>query len=692
MRAPPLDSYGRPRRSRSRSRGRRRRSPGRRYNRRRDDTLGPPKSKDELEKELHRLNAAITGKKVDVHIIVLGSHDIQYAGEVQKQFVEKNLVSEVKMRENEKLGVLLTQAKDIFKVSFAIIIGHDNVINRTISFKPLGVGIEKTCEIPVEQALDMIEQSVKDPDFSWEKLKGHDLATKREDAARQAREFAKERERERRQERPRDRRRERSFSPRFRGRGGRDNRRRRMRPGPSFEQRQPPRKQTIRPMAPPRNFQMREPTPPPPPPRPQNPPGSFSVTIRSQPIGVDFETLADVDRIRVKGVRPGSVGEDLGLLPGDLLIGINGEVVVDPVDLAGRVKTAQVPFELYFKRPKAKPHNSVNFNPPAAFRTGFVGRAEFSAPGAPDGEVLKPRVFVPGPNYRSKPCKYFSLGNCTKGDACTFSHDMVTDSLEIPCKYFRLGNCSKGEACIFSHDPNLAPVPCKYFKFGNCSKGEACPFTHMKRFPPNQKPHFQDYTAGPPVRPKPYGLPRLDRPPLDARPPLDSRPPLDAFRDRNPPRELAREREFHDRPPPQDMQRPPDFGRPREFEDPIDSRLEPRQLPARRSIRPGSGFDLPGRRPDFPKPDFYEQRGPRDSRLESEMPPRQREDRNYPQQNQPNHGFRYENPGNLNPNAPKVNLNPQKNYQNQNKTGQDAGLSTLAVSNLLSFLDENLLK
>jgi hypothetical protein len=47
-------------------------------------------------------------------------------------------------------------------------------------------------------------------------------------------------------------------------------------------------------------------------------------------------------------------------------------------------------------------------------------------------------------------CKYFIIGSCNKGDACSFSHDLS----QFPCKFFHLhGSCPDDGRCRFSHQP-----------------------------------------------------------------------------------------------------------------------------------------------------------------------------------------------------------------------------------------------
>ena len=74
-------------------------------------------------------------------------------------------------------------------------------------------------------------------------------------------------------------------------------------------------------------------------------------------------------------------------------------------------------------------------------------------------------------------------GLCTKGAACTFSHDvkprktLEEAKVKEVCKYFMMGSCLKGEQCIFSHD--LKRKPCKFYHlWSSCAAGRDCRFSH----------------------------------------------------------------------------------------------------------------------------------------------------------------------------------------------------------------------
>jgi len=50
-------------------------------------------------------------------------------------------------------------------------------------------------------------------------------------------------------------------------------------------------------------------------------------------------------------------------------------------------------------------------------------------------------------------CRFYSVGRCSKGAACAFSHEGDCDGPRAPpCRFFLGGMCTKGTACAFSHD------------------------------------------------------------------------------------------------------------------------------------------------------------------------------------------------------------------------------------------------
>lgn len=320
--------------------------------------------------ELEKMNKIIAGKKVVIHILCLGASQLLPAHEIQKQLLEGDFVAEIKLKTpGEKLGSLLQQAKNIFKVSYALIIGHENERHNTVSFKPLDVNVGRAAEIYFDECLAILKEGHGKKDFDWKKLQKLD----------KSKEFVHEKGQRRRHgdgpgRPPVERRGERDGLGRYgHDRGDfrdRDRDRGRMRErdrGPPRDRdrdhmrdvhdREPRVRGRGRGRGPPRDRGFQ------PPPRSRPPPeifdganprtdGTFEVEVRRQPIEVDFETMQEFERIRIKGVRPGGQGEELALSVGDLLVGVNGKLIMDPSRLAEQVQRARVPFLLMFKRPR----------------------------------------------------------------------------------------------------------------------------------------------------------------------------------------------------------------------------------------------------------------------------------------------------------------------------------------------------
>ena len=92
-------------------------------------------------------------------------------------------------------------------------------------------------------------------------------------------------------------------------------------------------------------------------------------------------------------------------------------------------------------------------------------------------------------------CYAFQKGECTRGDACRFSHvegggggggggyGGGGGGGAPPCYAFQKGECTRGDSCRFSHDPNASTPQrssalCFAFQKGECTRGDACRFSH----------------------------------------------------------------------------------------------------------------------------------------------------------------------------------------------------------------------
>ena len=90
------------------------------------------------------------------------------------------------------------------------------------------------------------------------------------------------------------------------------------------------------------------------------------------------------------------------------------------------------------------------------------------------------------PSRGAPACYAFQRGECDRGDSCRFSHDANAGTPQrnsAPCYAFQKGECTRGDACRFSHDPNAeAPqrssAPCYAFQKGECDRGDSCRFSH----------------------------------------------------------------------------------------------------------------------------------------------------------------------------------------------------------------------
>lgn len=73
-------------------------------------------------------------------------------------------------------------------------------------------------------------------------------------------------------------------------------------------------------------------------------------------------------------------------------------------------------------------------------------------------------------------CKFFSFGNCQKGDDCIFAHSKDFYGINFKyCKYALVSRCTS-EQCAFRHD-----IPCKFAVLSKeCPGKSSCRFSHDK--------------------------------------------------------------------------------------------------------------------------------------------------------------------------------------------------------------------
>ena len=93
--------------------------------------------------------------------------------------------------------------------------------------------------------------------------------------------------------------------------------------------------------------------------------------------------------------------------------------------------------------------------------------------------------------YQVVDCRFFQLGNCTKGENCPFKH-----GAKKICHFINTPNgCKNGDECLFSHDikqtqdekvipekdskkNKIKTIVCSKWFEGKCSFGEDCRFKH----------------------------------------------------------------------------------------------------------------------------------------------------------------------------------------------------------------------
>lgn len=119
-----------------------------------------------------------------------------------------------------------------------------------------------------------------------------------------------------------------------------------------------------------------------------------------------------------------------------------------------------------------------------------------------------------GGGYRTQPCFAFQKGECERGASCRFSHGEQQYGAPVRfagdqqfgvfgggpymqgnlnrgnqsrgvCFAFQTGNCDRGPACRFSHDmpmdgnPMAPPMKiCFAFQRGQCERGDGCRYSH----------------------------------------------------------------------------------------------------------------------------------------------------------------------------------------------------------------------
>ena len=94
----------------------------------------------------------------------------------------------------------------------------------------------------------------------------------------------------------------------------------------------------------------------------------------------------------------------------------------------------------------------------------------------------------PGNSWRQKATDNPPAGKAPSmaGYSPTFGPSANQNSIPAECKYYSQGNCTKGDSCTFRHTASSAVVPikatafgeCKFHARGVCVNGDSCPFRH----------------------------------------------------------------------------------------------------------------------------------------------------------------------------------------------------------------------
>eukprot|EP00928_Gymnodinium_smaydae_P087669 TRINITY_DN71904_c0_g1_i1.p1 TRINITY_DN71904_c0_g1~~TRINITY_DN71904_c0_g1_i1.p1 ORF type:complete len:662 (+),score=125.72 TRINITY_DN71904_c0_g1_i1:86-1987(+) len=78
--------------------------------------------------------------------------------------------------------------------------------------------------------------------------------------------------------------------------------------------------------------------------------------------------------------------------------------------------------------------------------------------------------------YKTEACKFFAIGACTKGNACTFRHEEPVPVVKLAHQR-QVASGGRTKEAITAH--NYKTELCKYFESKKgCDKGEACPYAH----------------------------------------------------------------------------------------------------------------------------------------------------------------------------------------------------------------------
>lgn len=76
-------------------------------------------------------------------------------------------------------------------------------------------------------------------------------------------------------------------------------------------------------------------------------------------------------------------------------------------------------------------------------------------------------------------CKFFALGTCTRGEACTYSHEITSSGdarsgpgLSVP---------PPSSTTLPTSPAKMTGIPCRFHLLGRCRKGVECPYEHLNK-------------------------------------------------------------------------------------------------------------------------------------------------------------------------------------------------------------------
>ena len=81
---------------------------------------------------------------------------------------------------------------------------------------------------------------------------------------------------------------------------------------------------------------------------------------------------------------------------------------------------------------------------------------------------------------KAKPCTFFASGKCTRGDACTYSHEHASSTLRPEATSFQP---TQQPNTLFRPKVSVPPprqhgVPCHFYNRGFCKRGDDCAYDH----------------------------------------------------------------------------------------------------------------------------------------------------------------------------------------------------------------------